>query len=176
MANGSEMIVQFLEEAGIEYVFGIPGGGTGQIYNLLYGKEDTIKTIVCRHEQACGHYGGCLRQSHRKTGRYHGPGAVHGLMPPLALWSHAEQFTHGGNHRTSDGGVAMHPANQSAAGEYGSIDITAIFKTMTKYTRWPPTAKRPPWAHSWQSNTPLPDGRAQPRWSCGPPPSVRKWT
>ena len=39
MANGSEMIVQFLEEAGIEYVFGIPGGGTGQIYNLLYGRK-----------------------------------------------------------------------------------------------------------------------------------------
>jgi glyoxylate carboligase len=45
------MIVQTLEEAGVEYVFGIPGGGTGQIFQLLYGKEDRIKTIMVRHEQ-----------------------------------------------------------------------------------------------------------------------------
>jgi len=32
MPSASEMIVQTLEEAGIEYVFGIPGGGTGQIF------------------------------------------------------------------------------------------------------------------------------------------------
>jgi acetolactate synthase-1/2/3 large subunit len=35
---------------------------------------------------------------------------------------------------TSDGGVAQHPANQSGAGEYGSIDLPTIFKSMTKYT------------------------------------------
>ena len=51
MPNASELIVQTLEEAGVEYVFGIPGGGTGQIFNYLVGKEDRIKTILCRHEQ-----------------------------------------------------------------------------------------------------------------------------
>jgi acetolactate synthase-1/2/3 large subunit len=35
---------------------------------------------------------------------------------------------------TSDGGVGMHPANQSGAGEYGSIDLPAILRAMTKYT------------------------------------------
>jgi acetolactate synthase-1/2/3 large subunit len=35
---------------------------------------------------------------------------------------------------TSDGGSAQHPANQSGAGEYGSIDLQNIFKAMTKYT------------------------------------------
>jgi len=51
MPTADELIVQTLEEAGIEYVIGIPGGGTGQIFNLLYGKEDRIKTILVRHEQ-----------------------------------------------------------------------------------------------------------------------------
>ena len=50
MPSASEMIVQFLEEAGVEYVFGIPGGGTGQIFNFLHGKDDRIKTALCRHE------------------------------------------------------------------------------------------------------------------------------
>ena len=35
MPSASEMIVQTLEEAGIKYVFGIPGGGTGQIFQVL---------------------------------------------------------------------------------------------------------------------------------------------
>ena len=35
---------------------------------------------------------------------------------------------------TSDGGAAQRPANQSGAGEYGSIDLQSIFKSMTKYT------------------------------------------
>ena len=52
MPTASELIVQTLEEAGVEYVFGIPGGGTGQIFQLLHGKEDRIKTILVRHEQA----------------------------------------------------------------------------------------------------------------------------
>ena len=51
MPKANELIVQVLEEAGVEYVFGIPGGGTGQIYDLLFGKEDRIKTILVRHEQ-----------------------------------------------------------------------------------------------------------------------------
>ncbi len=47
-----EMIVQTLEEAGVEYVFGIPGGDVEPIFNHLYGKEDRIRTILVRHEQA----------------------------------------------------------------------------------------------------------------------------
>jgi acetolactate synthase-1/2/3 large subunit len=35
---------------------------------------------------------------------------------------------------TSDGGSAQRPANQSGAGEYGSIDLPNIFKSMSKYT------------------------------------------
>ena len=135
MPNGSEMIVQFLEEAGIEYVFGIPGGGTGQIYQLLYGKEDTIKTIVCRHEQSAAIMADAYGRATGKPavimgqGLFMGSNATFGIIEAMLSSSPMVVIT-----ETSDGGVAMHPANQSAAGEYGSIDITAIFKTMTKYT------------------------------------------
>ncbi len=135
MPNGSEMIVQFLEEAGVEYVFGIPGGGTGQIYNLLYGKDATIKTIVCRHEQAAAIMADAYGRATGKPAVIMGQGlfmasnAAFGIMEAMLSSSPMVVIT-----ETSDGGVAMHPANQSAAGEYGSIDITSIFKTMTKYT------------------------------------------
>ena len=135
MPKASELIVQALEEAGIEYVFGIPGGGTGQIYDLLYGKEDRIKTILVRHEQAAAimadTYG-------RATGRpavvmgqglFIGSNASFGIMEAMLSSSPMLVLTD-----TSDGGLGQHPANQSGAGEYGSIDLPTIFKSMTKYT------------------------------------------
>ena len=35
---------------------------------------------------------------------------------------------------TSDGGAPQHPANQSGTGDYGSVDLLNIFRSMTKYT------------------------------------------
>ena len=135
MPKASELIGQALQEAGIEYVFGIPGAGTGQIYDLLYGKEERIKTILVRHEQAAAimadTYG-------RATGRpavvmgqglFIGSNASFGIMEAMLSRSPMLVLTD-----TSDGGLGQHPANQSGAGEYGSIDLPTIFKSMTKYT------------------------------------------
>ncbi|HEU0021459.1 MAG TPA: thiamine pyrophosphate-binding protein [Dehalococcoidia bacterium] len=135
MPKASELIVQVLEEAGIEYVFGIPGGGTGQIFNLLYGKEDHIKTILVRHEQTAAIMADAYG---RATGRpaaimgqglFIGSNATFGIMEAMLSSSPMVVLTD-----TSDGGSAQHPANQSGAGEYGSIDLPNIFKSMTKYT------------------------------------------
>jgi acetolactate synthase I/II/III large subunit len=46
-----EAIVRVLEEAGIEYVFGMPGGNTGwSIFRALYDHRDTIRTVLVREE------------------------------------------------------------------------------------------------------------------------------
>jgi acetolactate synthase-1/2/3 large subunit len=135
MPKANELIVQALEEAGIEYVFGIPGGGTGQIFSLLYGKEDRIKTILVRHEQSAAIMADAYG---RATGRpavvmgqglFIGSNASFGIMEAMLSSSPMLVLTD-----TSDGGSAQHPANQSGAGEYGSIDLPTIFKSMTKYT------------------------------------------
>src|SRR5919199_4408694 len=49
-ASVPEAIVRVLEEAGIDHVFGMPGGGTGRIYNALYDHQDTIRTVLVREE------------------------------------------------------------------------------------------------------------------------------
>ena len=135
MPQANEMIVQALEEAGIEYVFGIPGGGTGQIFDLLYGKEDRIKTILCRHEQTAAIMADVYGRATGKPavvmgqGLFIGSNASFGIMEAMLSSSPMVVLTD-----TSDGGAAQHPANQSGAGEYGSIDLPTIFKSMTKYT------------------------------------------
>ena len=135
MPKASELIVRCLEEAGIEYVFGIPGGGTGQIYDLLYGKEDRIKTILVRHEQIAAIMADAYGRATGKPavimgqGLFMGSNATFGIMEAMLSSSPMVVITD-----TSDGGVGFHAANQSGAGEYGSIDLPSIFKAMTKYT------------------------------------------
>ncbi|MDA1127851.1 MAG: thiamine pyrophosphate-binding protein [Chloroflexi bacterium] len=135
MPSASEMIVQTLEEAGIDHVFGIPGGGTGQIFQILETKKDRIKTVLVRHEQVAAIMADAYGRAAGKPavimgqGLFMGSNAAFGIMEAMLSSSPMVVITD-----TSDGGAAQRPANQSGAGEYGSIDLQAIFKAMTKYT------------------------------------------
>src|SRR5438046_2561706 len=64
-------VVRVLEEAGIQFVFGMPGGDTGRIFDALYDST-RIKTILVRHEQV----GSIMAEMYgRLTGK---PGVVMG--------------------------------------------------------------------------------------------------
>ena len=135
MPQASELIVQFLQEAGIDAVFGIPGGGTGQIFTHLAGKEPAINTYLARHEQTAAIMADAYARAAGKPavimgqGLFMGSNAAFGIMEAMLSSSPMLVLTD-----TSDGGVGQHPANQSGAGEYGSIDLHNIFRSMTKYT------------------------------------------
>ena len=135
MAQASELIVRFLQEAGVDAVFGIPGGGTGQIFAHLAGKEPAIHTYLARHEQTAAIMADAYARAAGKPavimgqGLFMGSNAAFGIMEAMLSSSPMVVLTD-----TSDGGVGQHPANQSGAGEYGSIDLHNIFRAMTKYT------------------------------------------
>ncbi len=52
--SGSEIIIQFLKDEGVEYIFGYPGGAVLHIYDALQ-KQDGVKHILVRHEQGATH-------------------------------------------------------------------------------------------------------------------------
>ncbi len=52
--SGSEIIVQFLKDEGVEYIFGYPGGAVLHIYDELY-RQNYLKHILVRHEQGATH-------------------------------------------------------------------------------------------------------------------------
>ena len=52
--SGAEIIVQFLKDEGVEFVFGYPGGAVLHIYDALFEQED-VKHILVRHEQGGVH-------------------------------------------------------------------------------------------------------------------------
>lgn len=48
-------LVRMLNEYGVEYIFGIPGGQTLPLYDACYAYRDKIKHIVVRDERSAGH-------------------------------------------------------------------------------------------------------------------------
>ncbi|TGK34522.1 biosynthetic-type acetolactate synthase large subunit [Leptospira gomenensis] len=63
--SGAELIVRFLEYAGIEVVAGIPGGASLPIYDALYGSQ--ILHVLARHEQGAGFIAGGMARAGGKT-------------------------------------------------------------------------------------------------------------
>ena len=52
--SGSEIVVQFLKDEGVEYIFGYPGGAVLHIYDAIH-QQDDVKHILVRHEQGGVH-------------------------------------------------------------------------------------------------------------------------
>ncbi len=52
--SGGEALVRALVDAGVEYIFGYPGGAALHIYDALF-KQNRIEHILVRHEQAATH-------------------------------------------------------------------------------------------------------------------------
>jgi len=54
MLSGAQMVVQSLEDLGVKYLFGYPGGAVLYIYDALF-EHNSIDHILVRHEQAAVH-------------------------------------------------------------------------------------------------------------------------
>lgn len=52
--SGADILIETLCDLGVEVVFGYPGGAVLPIYDAIF-KQDRIKHILVRHEQAATH-------------------------------------------------------------------------------------------------------------------------
>ena len=65
--TGAEITVQCLQEEGVEYIFGYPGGAALHIYDALF-RQDKVRHILVRHEQAAVHAADGYSRSSEKVG------------------------------------------------------------------------------------------------------------
>ena len=65
--TGAEIVVKCLQEEKVEHVFGYPGGAVLYIYDELF-KQDRVKHILVRHEQAAVHAADAYSRSSEKVG------------------------------------------------------------------------------------------------------------
>ena len=65
--SGAEIVVRCLQEEGVDYVFGYPGGAVLFIYDELF-KQDKVKHVLVRHEQGAVHAADGYSRSSKKVG------------------------------------------------------------------------------------------------------------
>lgn len=79
--SGGDMIVRALEDEGVEYIFGYPGGAALHIYDAIF-KADSVPHILVRHEQAATHAADGYARATGKPGVVlvtSGPGATNAI-------------------------------------------------------------------------------------------------
>ena len=67
MISGAEIVIRCLQEEKVECIFGYPGGSVLHIYDALF-KQDEVKHILVRHEQAAVHAADAYSRSSQKVG------------------------------------------------------------------------------------------------------------
>ncbi|KAA1188330.1 acetolactate synthase 3 large subunit [Pseudohalioglobus sediminis] len=81
LLSGGEMVARALEDEGVEYVFGYPGGAVLHIYDALF-KDCKVPHILVRHEQAATHAADAYARATGKPGVVlvtSGPGATNAI-------------------------------------------------------------------------------------------------
>ncbi len=79
--TGADIFARCLADEGVEYVFGYPGGAVLHIYDALY-KQEAVKHVLVRHEQAATHAADGYARSTGKPGVVlvtSGPGATNAV-------------------------------------------------------------------------------------------------
>ena len=79
--SGGEMLVRALQDEGVGYVFGYPGGAALHIYDAIF-KQQRLEHILVRHEQAATHMADGYARATGKPGVVlvtSGPGATNAI-------------------------------------------------------------------------------------------------
>jgi acetolactate synthase-1/2/3 large subunit len=131
-----EAIVRVLEGAGIDMVFGIPGGQTGRIFDALYDHQATIRTVLVRQETLAG----IMAEAY---GRLTGKAAVAmgqcAFMLSNAMLGTLEAYCGSSpmlilTDLTDDAPFSHHAPYQSGTGDYRTWDAKTCFSSVTKAT------------------------------------------
>ncbi len=81
MLSGGDMLIRALQDEGVEYVFGYPGGAALHIYDAIF-RQQKVEHVLVRHEQAATHMADGYARSTGRPGVVlvtSGPGATNAI-------------------------------------------------------------------------------------------------
>jgi acetolactate synthase I/II/III large subunit len=130
----AELVGRVLQEAGIEYVFGISGGHTGRIVGGLRKIQNSLRMVMVREESLAGVMAEVYGRLTRRPGVLIGQGpwvlgngmigtieAFLSSSPMLLLTDFSDASR-----------LQLHAPYQQATGDYGSWDARRAFSGVTK--------------------------------------------
>ena len=117
---GAEILIRCLQEEGVEYVFGYPGGAVLYIYDELF-KQDKVKHVLVRHEQGAAHAADGYSRASQKVGVClvtSGPGVTNAITGIATAYMDSIPMV------IISGQVPTHAIGQDAFQECDAIGIT----------------------------------------------------
>jgi acetolactate synthase-1/2/3 large subunit len=131
----SEAIVRVLEQAGINMVFGMPGGNMGAVFNALYDHRETVRSVLVREEARAGVMAEVYGRLTGRPGVVIAQGAFLANVSLGAIEGHLSSSPMLLMGDLSDHApFSAHAPYQSGAGEYGTWDAKQLFSAITKQT------------------------------------------
>ncbi len=118
--TGAEIVVRCLQEEGVEYVFGYPGGAVLYIYDELF-KQDKVRHVLVRHEQGAVHAADGFSRSSHKIGVClvtSGPGVTNAVTGIATAYMDSIPMV------IISGQVPTHAIGQDAFQECDAVGIT----------------------------------------------------
>jgi len=118
--SGAEIVIRCLQEEGVEYVFGYPGGAVLFIYDELF-KQDKVRHVLVRHEQGAVHAADGYSRSSKKTGVClvtSGPGVTNAVTGIATAYMDSIPMV------VLTGQVPTHAIGQDAFQECDTVGIT----------------------------------------------------
>ncbi len=118
--TGAEITIHCLQDEGVEYVFGYPGGAVLNIYDELF-KQDKVKHVLVRHEQGAVHAADGYSRSSQKIGVAlvtSGPGVTNAVTGIATAYMDSVPMV------VLTGQVPTHAIGQDAFQECDTVGIT----------------------------------------------------
>ncbi|MCU0897611.1 MAG: acetolactate synthase 3 catalytic subunit [Burkholderiales bacterium] len=118
--TGAEIVVKCLEAEGVEYIFGYPGGAVLFIYDELF-KQDKVRHVLVRHEQAAAHAADAYSRASQKVGVClvtSGPGVTNAVTGIATAYMDSIPMV------ILSGQVPTHAIGQDAFQEVDAVGIT----------------------------------------------------
>ena len=118
--TGAEITIRCLQEEGVEFVFGYPGGAILPIYDEMF-KQDKVRHILVRHEQAAAHAADAYARATDKVGVVmvtSGPGLTNAVTGIATAYMDSIPMV------VISGQVPTHAIGQDAFQEVDTVGIT----------------------------------------------------
>jgi acetolactate synthase I/II/III large subunit len=120
VVTGAEIVVRCLQEEGVEYVFGYPGGAVLHLYDELF-KQNKVRHVLVRHEQGAVHAADGYSRSTDKVGVAlvtSGPGVTNAITGIATAYMDSIPLV------VLTGQVPTHAIGQDAFQECDTVGIT----------------------------------------------------
>jgi acetolactate synthase-1/2/3 large subunit len=131
----ADLVGRVLQEAGIEYVFGISGGHTGRIVSGLRKYQNSLRMVLVREESLAGVMAEVYGRLTRRPGVMIGQGPWvlgNGLIGTMEAFLSSSPMLLLTDFSDSTP-FHLHAPYQQATGDYGSWDARRAFSGVTKH-------------------------------------------